>query len=602
MSVQALCVSGRTRGRLKPSAPRVARANGATGFRMLPSSSALLPVMKRKLDDAFATPESVPPSSTPISTTNAQSSGVPTPSTNSSAIRVAASTGRGKDLLPFWTPSVQALSQKLWLPTVTDSRVSQWSSWSGCSTAMQQRSWFSTILRMNADQSLTNYATTYSQSLLTSWLATTEGGPPQIANDVGMPPPAKKAKIKKKESDKPSAGKARRIRVYPNPRQRELLRRWFGTARWVYNQCLALINVDRSKRNKKELRAAIVNNESGMAITNPWLLETPYEVRDAAMVDVINAYATNFAKRSKNPGHQFEIHYRSKKSAQAAIMVRGKFYKKGAFYTRFFGKEPLRSSEPLPDTVNYDCKLIQTRLGQYYLCIPMPLVVASESKARVYDRVLALDPGVRTFQTGYDPSGSLIEFGKHDIGHIYRICHHMDNLQSRIAGTPKLRHSSRYRMRRAWRKMQWRVRNLVDECHKKMVSFICSNYSVVLLPAFETQQMVARARRKIRSKTARAMMTWSHYRFKQRLLFKRQEYPWCKVAICGEAYTSKTCGVCGALHHKLGGSKTFKCPSCHVVLDRDVNGARNILLKNASLFDFRVEDDVGSYPLPGSLA
>lgn len=335
-----------------------------------------------------------------------------------------------------------------------------------------------------------------------------------------------------------------------------------------------------------------------MVVANPWLLETPYEIRDAAMCEVLDAYTSNFAKQIKKPGHRFQIQYRSKKASQAAIMIRGRQFKKGVFYPSFFGKEPIYSSEPLPDTVNYDCKLLQTRLGHYYMCIPMPLAPASENQARRQGSVVALDPGVRTFQTAYDPSGKIIEFGKNDIGHIYRICHHMDNLQARIATDATIRHKGRYRMWRAWRKMQWRIRNLVDDCHKKMIKFLCSNYDVILLPSFETQQMVARARRKIRSKTARAMMTWSHYLFKQRLLFKRQEYPWCKVAICNEAYTSKTCGGCGVLHQKLGGNKTFKCPSCGIVLDRDVNGARNILLKNASLFGF-TGADVGSYPLPG---
>lgn len=31
-------------------------------------------------------------------------------------------------------------------------------------------------------------------------------------------------------------------------------------------------------------------------------------------------------------------------------------------------------------------------------------------------------------------------------------------------------------------------------------------------------------------------------------------------------YTSKTCGECGNLHQKLGGSKDFLCPNCHRVL------------------------------------
>jgi putative transposase len=226
----------------------------------------------------------------------------------------------------------------------------------------------------------------------------------------------------------------------------------------------------------------------------------------------------------------------------------------------------------------------------------MPLEKAGDSQARIPERVIALDPGVRTFQTGYDPSGSVIEFGAGDIGHIYRICAHMDKLQARINGDKTIRHSARYRMRRAWRKMQWRVHNLVDEAHKKIVKFLCANYEVILLPSFETQRMIVRNARKIGSKTARALITWSHYRFKQRLLFKRQEYPWCKVIICDETYTSKTCGGCGRLKHDLGAAKHFHCQACGFSCVRDVNGARNILLKNASLFGFNVEETLGLTP------
>ena len=75
------------------------------------------------------------------------------------------------------------------------------------------------------------------------------------------------------------------------------------------------------------------------------------------------------------------------------------------------------------------------------------------------------------------------------------------------------------------------------------------------------------------------MVTWSHYRFQMRLLNKAREYPWCQVVIVSEAYTSKTCGKCGTINNKLGGSKVFKCGSCGLVCDRDKHAARNILLR-----------------------
>ncbi len=76
------------------------------------------------------------------------------------------------------------------------------------------------------------------------------------------------------------------------------------------------------------------------------------------------------------------------------------------------------------------------------------------------------------------------------------------------------------------------------------------------------------------------MLTWRHYDFKRRLLDKVREYPWVKVAIVGEEYTSKTCGWCGVVKANLGGNKTFKCESCGTTLGRDTNGARNVYLKN----------------------
>ena len=54
--------------------------------------------------------------------------------------------------------------------------------------------------------------------------------------------------------------------------------------------------------------------------------------------------------------------------------------------------------------------------------------------------------GVRTFMTGYDPAGKVWEWGKQDIGRIYRLCHSVDKLQSRWSDK-NVRHKQRYQLR-----------------------------------------------------------------------------------------------------------------------------------------------------------
>ena len=84
------------------------------------------------------------------------------------------------------------------------------------------------------------------------------------------------------------------------------------------------------------------------------------------------------------------------------------------------------------------------------------------------------------------------------------------------------------------------------------------------------------------TRTAHMMQSLSFYKFKtklQSLCEKRGNI----LYIVDESYTSKTCGRCGNLNNKLGGNKIYKCTNCNLVIDRDINGARNILLKHTVL-------------------
>ncbi|KAL3669277.1 hypothetical protein V7S43_019112 [Phytophthora oleae] len=136
--------------------------------------------------------------------------------------------------------------------------------------------------------------------------------------------------------------------------------------------------------------------------------------------------------------------------------------------------------------------------------------------------------------------------------------------------------------------------------HQKLSSWLATHYRSVLLPSFQTSEMVRRytleeaadatpaeasttvQKRKIRSPTVRAMLAQAHYRFKMLLKYK-MERAGGRLIECEEDYTSKTCSSCAAIKNNLGGSEVFRCTSCSAVFDRDVKAARNIFHKNMKL-------------------
>ena len=218
-----------------------------------------------------------------------------------------------------------------------------------------------------------------------------------------------------------------------------------------------------------------------------------------------------------------------------------------------------------------ECRLVKER-GLYWLTVPYPAQCDIETPSG--DGVVALDPGVRTFLT-YFSETDCGKIGYRAFGGIQRLCHWLDNLTSRTAAqsNPKRRR----RMRQAQERLRQRIHNLVDELHWQVARWLTGNYKVILLPTFETQDMARRAGRRIRSKTARMMLSFRHYEFKRRLRWKA----WQRGALVidvNEAYTSKTRSWDGTVNTRLGGARVIRDES-GFGMDRDVNGARGIFLR-----------------------
>ena len=343
------------------------------------------------------------------------------------------------------------------------------------------------------------------------------------------------------------------------------------------------------KWDRKTLRGYAVNSDCTLVTQDKrirdWLLEVPYEIRDGAVLDFLQALSSNFAKRKIHPPHSFTMRFKSRKQkATECINVLRKAYKAaGVFYPTFMSKIPARSTEMLPSSLDYDSKLIKTGTNQYYLCLPRAICNSSQTKrpgCQIPNKIAFIDPGVRTFGTVYAPlEEKAYKWGDGDLGRIQRLCEHASVLQSKM---DQKSCRNRHRKRLAFRRIHEKMKNLIRDFHHHFAKWLCENYQVVVLPHFESQGMSRRSTRKIGKKSVRAMLTWSHYSFRQRLLAKAALYKKCHVYLTTEEYTTKTCTCCGWLNTKIGGSKVFNCDQCCLRMDRDVSGAKGIALLTLS--------------------
>jgi len=295
-----------------------------------------------------------------------------------------------------------------------------------------------------------------------------------------------------------------------------------------------------------------------------WCQDVPYQIKSIAIRDACKAVSK--AKQDfKKTGKFQECKFRSVKNPQQTMFIpKSAITPQGVYHTLL---NNLLASEDI--CTDSDCRLTCEN-EQWYLIVGVAIKAPEISDTQA--RVVAIDPGIRTFASFYsiDRCGKI---GLQNFGRILSLGRHLDRLISRRVKCDHKR--SRHNMRKAEKRMRWKIKNLIDEIHHKTAKFLLDNFDVIIIPPFETSQMSPKYQRKIGKKSVRAMMTFAHYRFQEFLKFKAQSRG--KVVINqNEAYTSKTASWTGEVKN-VGGAKYIQ--SGGLVVDRDFNGSRGIFLR-----------------------
>ena len=346
-----------------------------------------------------------------------------------------------------------------------------------------------------------------------------------------------------------------------------MLRLWFDASRWCYNETAARLKAaPELKANWKAIKTEIIHSVPDR------LKETPYQVRSIGVRDACRAMS-EVKRRNKGLGpglpvrEYHTLQFRSRKAPRQGCFVPSSAVSKHGAYHTILGK--LRMAERLP--ADHGDSRLTLHNGQYHLVVIMPVQRrVSETQARV----VALDPGIRSFLTWFSETDTG-HIAPGAFGRIQRLCAHLDGLLSK-AKLERRRFAKRNKYQAAAR-MRVRIGNLIDELHHQAARWLVDHFDVILLPTFETSEMVLRGARKLRAKSVRSMLTYAHYRFQQFLKWKCWQTG-KQLLLVNEAYTSKTCSWSGEIIPDLGGRRVVT-GSDGVRVNRDINGARGIFLR-----------------------
>ena len=522
--------------------------------------------------------------------------------TSSSQILDLVSTTKEKDLTKFWTNFSQTISNKLWLPLKTDFLDST-SNFSKTYSLDSMRN-LKLYLQKNMDLHMKNSQRISCRSLRSSQPDTTV---------------------------RETILKTRKIRIYPTKKQKEFYNKCFGTTRFIYNEIVKLIKNNNekvmekikkqvengcafyNKNNKKYCCNNLENKyfckkhknnkiDFGFSLSlaslrknsklftknyikkNPWLNDIPYDTRQLIINDFITAYKAAITNYKKGNISNFQMKFKSKKQLSQFFHIDKRAIKKDVtiFKRKKLGETRLRKKEKrwyqqnINDELKHNCKIIRYKTGAYYLLLT---IEEKQKEKKSNFECVSLDPGIRTFQTFYSPGGLVGKIGDNfSENHLSKIANRIDKLDSTKSKIKNKRKKENIRKRQFL--LRTKIKNVITDLHWKTAHFLCKNFETIIIPKFGCKKM-SNKKNSINSKITRKMLLLSHGSFLEKLKFKCKEFR-KNLIVVNECYTSKTCTKCGTIKNGLKGNKIFKCSKCGLKIDRDYNGARNILLKTVT--------------------
>ena len=352
--------------------------------------------------------------------------------------------------------------------------------------------------------------------------------------------------------------KAYKFRFYPTAEQTEQLAHTFGCVRFVYNWALRLRSDAWYNEQKR-----IGYHESSSSLTalkkNPeyfWLNDISCVPTQQTLRHLQTGFKNFWDGRAKYPT------FKKKHAVQSAEYTRSAFKWVNGQLTLAKHKEPLniRWSRDIPDkpttvTVTKDCT------GRYFVSL---LCDADVGKLPVSPNTVGIDLGIKDAVVTSDgwKSGN----PRYTYKNQAKLAKYQRRLSKKQKGSANF-HKAKLKVARVHAKI---ADSRKDFLHKLTTTLIHEN-QVISAESLQVKNMVKNP------KLAKAISDVGWGEFIRQLQYKADWYGRTLVSIDKWYPSTKRCSHCGYTLKSLDLSvRSWECPECRTVHDRDTNAAVNI--------------------------
>lgn len=361
--------------------------------------------------------------------------------------------------------------------------------------------------------------------------------------------------------------KSHKIQLNPTKAQRLLLHQSFGIARHSYNWALAKWQ-ELYKTGEKPSAYSLIKLQNSIKKTEfPFYLEVSKNAPQYAIHNLEKAFKKMWKDKTGYP----------------------KFKKKGV-KDSFMAVENLHSFKQknkkiwLPrigwvkcyENLRFEGKvnnvIVRRIANKYYAVVNIDVLDSTPTlKQSLGDNqaIVGVDLGIKTFATFSD--GIVIENKKALKTNLKSLKRLQRGLSKKTKGS-----NNKKKQQKRLTKKHWKISNIRRNVLHQATTFLVKNYSIIVIEDLNVKGMAKNR------KLSQAISDVGFGEFRRQLEYKSKWYG-CELVVADRFFaSSKTCSCCGHKKETLKLSeRIFKCQSCGISLDRDLNASLN--LKNYAL-------------------